>query len=126
MDQLSVAFDYQDKWPTRIAEFIVNLSEWYAAHPNLSDFSAHDIATFLVSVFDNQFVRHESCIFTIERDPAGKTFHCFNSFVRFDDLCRALAMAAFERYALSDFILSHSAIPTRLRGHTQGESDLGG
>ena len=93
INQLSVAFDYKDKWPASVAEFIVNLSEWYAAHPHLSDFSAHDITAFLVSVFDDQFVIHESCIFTIERDPTGQTFHRFNSAVRFNDLCRILAMA---------------------------------
>ncbi len=104
-DELNIALNYKDEWPARIAEFIVNLSEWYAAHPSLVDKSAIEITRHLVSVFDEQFPAHTIEIFSDKVDAAGNTFYLMSTSVNFDDLRRAIATAAFERYALLDFML---------------------
>ena len=35
---LVAILDFEDEWPTRVVELIVNLAAWYAAHPALANY----------------------------------------------------------------------------------------
>ena len=102
VDPLTVVIKHQDEWPLRVGEFIVDLAQWYAAHPALSEFTADDIAAFLAEVVEAQFVVHGPSICAVDRSAAGRTEHAVNTSVDFDNLRRTLASATFERYALCD------------------------
>lgn len=97
-DRLIANIQYKDEWPIRIGKFIADLAKWYAAHPYVRESSTREIATFLESVAFDQGVIHERCVFSSEINATGQTEHTFESCIIFDDACRSLAVAAFERY----------------------------
>ena len=101
-DRLIVVYRHEDKWPARVGELIADLTEWYAAHPALSEVPPDDIAAFLEDVWENEGSVHLCCVFTVNRDVTGLAEHTLNTSVVIDNLRRTLAGAAFERYALSD------------------------
>ena len=108
-DKLSVTFDYEDEWPLRVGEFIIDLSEWYVAHPSITQKSAVEIATFLNdALFDEGLIHRVSCI-GVEPDVTDQTLHTVKSSIDFRKLCLALARMAFERYILPDMMRDHIA-----------------
>ena len=109
LDRLSVTFNYENEWPPRIGELIAHLSEWYAAHPSVTQDSAADIAAFLDGVlFDKELIHSVSCI-SIELDVTGRTLQIIKLVIDYRELCLALASVASERYILPDVMRNHVA-----------------
>ena len=98
VDSLRININFKDEWPSRVAEFISDLAQWYVSHPSLSEVSVRDVATFLESVAFKQGGVHETSPISINRDSAGKTGDTVESVIDFDHLCGTLALAAFKRY----------------------------
>lgn len=99
VETLVCVYNYEDEWPARIGKFIANLSDWYASHPSLSQFSRDDVATFLFGVFDSEVESHGLSVTPMDFDAAGRTENAVNVSIDCDDLRRNLALAAFERFA---------------------------
>ena len=103
VDQLIVTTCHKDEWPAMVGGFIIDLAEWYAAHPALAEHSAEEIAAFLFEVWENEGSVHLSCSFgPINRSATGRAEHTLNTTIVIDDLRRTLASAALERYALGN------------------------
>ena len=61
VDSLIAVVRYENEWPARVGEFIASLAEWCSAHPLLSEYSAEDIAGFLLDVWED-CLTHESVV----------------------------------------------------------------
>lgn len=99
---LRTSIHFCDEWPSRVAKFITDLAEWYAAHPSLKNFSSDDITAFLLNVAETQGFMHKTGTVSVNRDTAGETTDMVESVIDFDNLRRCLTLAAFERYGYSN------------------------
>ena len=98
--ELTVILDFEDEWPARVGELIVDLATWYAAHPALANYSAADIASYLESMAFDEGLIHEDCIGRIDQDAAGRTINMVKSSINLDHLRLVLASEAFKRYVV--------------------------
>ena len=106
----TVVIRYKDEWPLRVGEFILYLSEWYAAHPKLVNTPSSEIASFLDGIAFEEGIVHQLSSGCFDRDVTGKTTNTVEYSIDFKHFCLTLASAAFERYFLTEFMGSGCAV----------------
>lgn len=102
LEKMLVTINLQDEWPARIGKFICDTAKWYAAHPLLSHVCSDDIAAFLDDVLPAELEKHIVQTCTGIDSATDGTKETVNCSVNYDNLCLALAGAAYERFVLSD------------------------
>ena len=105
VDRLIITHIYEDEWPARVGELIVDLARRYAKVPSLADLTTADIACELEAALFDEGVMHEECGVTIDRRAAGAEYTYHSTVIVDDRLRRALARAASVRLHLPEAVL---------------------
>ena len=107
VDDFTLFIHCEDEWPARVAEFLVGLADWYAAHPCVVDEPSAILEALLGAEAFEEGQIHRSSPFSVERDPiTGRARYSKNltTSIVYSDFCRNLAIFAFERYANVDAV----------------------